>query len=105
MPTTPRPKKPRNPATPKGWRVDPIPSRPAYQGDAGHILIPVWLTKNGQHMADTDMVLLPAEAKLLSERLTNALCGSRSPLQELIRGRAVADGPGVTVVAKHPHFS
>lgn len=102
MPTSPKPK---NPSGPKGWRVDPIPSCPAYQDGAGHTRIPVWLTKNGRHVADAEMILLPAAAELLAERLTNALCGFHSTLRALVHAHAMAKGPGVTVIAKHPHSS
>lgn len=103
MPTEPKkPRKPR-PCVPQGWRVEPIPSRPAYRGEDGNVHIPVWLSQNGRHVADTEMVLLSSEAELLSERLTDAVGGARSILQELFHGQAVAQGPGVTVVSKLPH--
>ncbi|MFD9218533.1 hypothetical protein ACFWDI_00525 [Streptomyces sp. NPDC060064] len=75
MPTKLR--NPREEPTTKGWRVDPIPSRPAYKDDDGNVRIPIWLTKNGRHTVDTEMVLLPSEAELLSERLTAAIGASR----------------------------
>ncbi|WP_369374991.1 hypothetical protein [Streptomyces sp. cg36] len=100
MPTEP---KNHRQQAPQGWRMDPIPSRPAYRDGDGRIRVPVWLTKDGRHMADTEMVLLPSEAELLSEQLTHAIGGSRSILQELFHGQAVVQGPGVTVVSKLPH--
>ncbi|MEU9011098.1 hypothetical protein AB0D12_15200 [Streptomyces sp. NPDC048479] len=87
----------------KGWRMDPIPSRPAYKDDDGNVRIPIWLTKNGRHTADTEMVLLPSEAELLNERLTDAIGGPRSTLQALLHASVIARGPGVTVVSKLPH--
>ncbi len=80
--------------------MDPIPSRPAYRDDDGKIRIPVWLTRDGRHVADTEMILLPSEAQLLSERLTDAIGGSRSIMQELFHKQASPSGPGVTVVSK-----
>ncbi|MFF3454501.1 hypothetical protein ACFYXH_09230 [Streptomyces sp. NPDC002730] len=49
------------------------------------------------------MVLLPSEAELLSERLTDAIGASRSTLQALLHAHVIAQGPGVTVVSKLPH--
>ncbi|WP_406269621.1 hypothetical protein OHT93_16765 [Streptomyces sp. NBC_00191] len=88
---------------PKGWRIDPIPSRPAYKDEDGNVRIPIWLTKNGRHAADTEMVLLPSEAELLNERLTNAIGDPPSNLQALHRAHVIAQGHGVTVVSKLPH--
>ncbi|NUK09847.1 hypothetical protein HRW18_17935 [Streptomyces lunaelactis] len=90
-------------AAPSGWRMDPIPSRPAYKDEDGNVRIPIWLTKNGRHTADTEMVLLPSEAELLSERLTDAIGDPRSTLQALLHAPVIAQGPGVTVVSKLPH--
>lgn len=62
------------------------------------------ITRNGEYVADTEIVLLPSDAELLSERLTDAVGGSRSILQELFRGQATsARGPGIAVVSKLPH--
>ncbi|MEU3920011.1 hypothetical protein [Streptomyces sp. NPDC029004] len=88
---------------PRGWRIDPIPSRPAYKDEDGNIRIPIWLTKNGRHAADTEMVLLPSEAELLNERLTNAIGDPPSNLQALHHAQVIARGHGVTVVSKLPH--
>ncbi|MFE6404213.1 hypothetical protein [Streptomyces alboflavus] len=102
MPT--EPKNQRQKAS-QGWRMDPIPSRQAYQDDDGNIRIPVWLTKNGRHMADTEMVLLPSEAALLADNLTNAMRdNSRSVLHELFRESATARGPGVVYVSKAEQY-
>ncbi|WP_069884096.1 hypothetical protein [Streptomyces luteocolor] len=87
----------------RGWRLDPIPSRQAYRGDDGFIRVPMWISRDGKHVADTEMVLLPTEAALLSEHLTEALAGSLSIMQELFHGDALAEGPGVTVVSKLRH--
>ncbi|MBB5935125.1 hypothetical protein FHS42_002175 [Streptomyces zagrosensis] len=55
----------------------------------------MWITRNGKHVADTEMVLLSSEAELLSNRLTNAVSDSRSIVQEPFRGQATsASGPG-----------
>ncbi|MGY0061122.1 hypothetical protein ACWY4P_32035 [Streptomyces sp. LZ34] len=54
-------------------------------------------------MVDTEMVLLPFEAELLSERLADAIGSARSIMQELFHRHAVAEGPGVTVVSKIRH--
>ncbi|MEV3856673.1 hypothetical protein AB0J38_20380 [Streptomyces sp. NPDC050095] len=86
----------------RGWRLDPIPSRKAYRDDDGFIRVPMWIAKDGKHVADTEMVLLPSEAALLSERLTEALAGSLTITQELFHGDVLAEGPGVTVVSKLP---
>ncbi|MDQ0942622.1 hypothetical protein [Streptomyces sp. V1I1] len=83
--------------------MDPIPSRPAYKDEDGNVRIPIWLTKNGRHTADTEMVLLPSEAEFLSEQLTDALGGSPSSVQALLHAHVIAKGPGVTVVSKLPH--
>ncbi|MEV0220014.1 hypothetical protein [Streptomyces sp. NPDC050704] len=83
-----------------GWRMDPIPSRPAYKGDDGSVRIPIWLTKNGRHIADVEMVLLPSEAELLADRLAKAMGSSRSILHELFRESATALAPGVVLVPK-----
>lgn len=40
-------------------KLDPIPSRPANIDEDGNIRIPIWLTPNGRHTADTEMVCLP----------------------------------------------
>lgn len=85
--------------------MDPIPSRPAYRDDDGNIRVPVWLTKNGRHMADTEMVLLPSEAALLADNLTNAMKdNARSMLHELFRESATALGPGVIYVSKPDQY-
>lgn len=85
--------------------MDPIPSRPAYQDGDGNIRVPVWLTKNGRHMADTEMVLLPSEAALLADNLTNAMRdNSRSILHETFRESATALGPGVVFVSKSDQY-
>ncbi|WP_406000108.1 hypothetical protein [Streptomyces sp. NBC_00829] len=101
MPTNQR--NTREQPTDKGWRMDPIPSRPAYKDDDGNVRIPIWLTKNGRHTADTEMILLPSEAALLNERLTDAIEGPGSALQPLLHADVIAKGPGVTVVSKLPH--
>lgn len=84
----------------RGWRMDPIPGRPAYRDGEGNVRVPVWLTRDGRHVADTEMVLLPSEAELLGERLTAALDGEQTLVHKLFQGQAVAMGPGVTVVSK-----
>ncbi|WP_436738558.1 hypothetical protein [Streptomyces sp. BBFR102] len=102
MPT--EPKKDRQKA-PAGWRMDPIPSRPAYRDDDGNLRAPLWLTKNGRHMADTEMILLPPEAALLADNLTHAMRdNSRSILQETFREGATALGPGVVFVSKSDQY-
>ncbi|MFI1682729.1 MULTISPECIES: hypothetical protein [unclassified Streptomyces] len=102
MPTEPKSQRKKSP---QGWRMDPIPSRPAYRDDDGNIRIPVWLTKNGRHMADTEMVLLPSEAALLADNLTNAMRdNSRSILHEIFRESATALGPGVVFVSKSDQY-
>ncbi len=83
----------------------PIPSRPAYRDDDGNIRIPVWLTKNGRLMADTEMILLLSEAALLDDNLTNAMRdNSRSILHEIFRESATALGPGVVFVSKSDQY-
>ncbi|MEV0640183.1 hypothetical protein AB0I77_35670 [Streptomyces sp. NPDC050619] len=75
--------KPEQQPVARGWRMDPIPSRPAYKGDDDSIRIPIWLTKNGRHIADVEMVLLPSEAELLADCLAQAMGSDRSVLHEL----------------------
>ncbi len=102
MPTEP---KNHRKSVPQGWRMDPIPSRKAYRDDDGNIRVPMWLTKNGRHMADTEMVLLPSEAALLAESLANAMRdGPRSMLDELFRESATALAPGVVYVQKPEQY-
>ncbi|MFH9423835.1 hypothetical protein [Streptomyces sp. NPDC017529] len=102
MPT--EPKKDRQ-KVPLGWRMDPIPSRPAYRDDDGNIRIPVWLTKSGRHMADTEMVLLPSEAALLADHLAKAMRdNARSMLHEFFRESATALGPGAVYVSKPDQY-
>ncbi|WP_156726916.1 hypothetical protein [Streptomyces apocyni] len=60
----------------------------------------MWLTKNGRHVADTEMVLLPSEAELLHDNVANALGDARSAVAALLRGSGAAFGPGVFVVPK-----
>ncbi|MFF8440470.1 hypothetical protein ACF07U_06260 [Streptomyces californicus] len=61
----------------------------------------MWLTKNGRHTADTEMVLLPSAAALLADNLTNAMRdNARSVLHELLRDSATALAPGVVLVSK-----
>ncbi|MEU1019496.1 hypothetical protein [Streptomyces sp. NPDC005898] len=98
MPTEPKNQRQK---APQGWRMDPIPSRPAYRDDEGRIRVPMWLTKNGRHTADTEMVLLPSEAALLADNLANAMHeNSRSMLHEIFRQSTTAPGPGVVYVPK-----
>ncbi|MFS0694477.1 hypothetical protein [Streptomyces nitrosporeus] len=98
MPT--EPKKDRQKA-PQSWRMDPIPSRPAYRGDEGKIRVPMRLTKDGRHMADTEMTLLPSEAALLADNPTNAMRDNARPiLHEIFRESTPALGPGVVFVSK-----
>ncbi|MFC7308472.1 hypothetical protein ACFQVC_30170 [Streptomyces monticola] len=86
---------------PKGWRLDPIPSRTAYRDDDGNVRVPMWITRNGNHVADTEMVLLPSEVDLLRDQLADAMGSNRSLIQELFRGRTLsASGPGVVLVSK-----
>ncbi len=102
MPTEP---KSDSQKAPQGWRMDPVPSRPAYRDDDGNIRIPVRPTKNGRHTADTEMVLLPSEAALLADHLTNAMRdNSRSMLHELFRESATALAPGVVLVSKSDQY-
>ncbi|MFE7115891.1 hypothetical protein ACFU99_10785 [Streptomyces sp. NPDC057654] len=56
-------------------------------------------------MADTEMVLLPSEAALLADHLTNAMRdNSRSMLHELFRESATALGTGVVYVRKSEQY-
>ncbi|GCD45369.1 hypothetical protein [Streptomyces paromomycinus] len=101
------PTEPKNDSqkAPQGWRMDPIPSRPAYRDVDGNIRVPMWLTKNGRHTADTEMILLPSEAALLVDSLTNAMKdNARSTLHELFRESATAVGPGVLYVSKTDQY-
>ncbi|MFJ5128342.1 hypothetical protein ACIP80_25020 [Streptomyces sp. NPDC088555] len=101
MPTEPKSNMQK---APQGWRMDPISSRPAYQDGDGNIRMPVWSTKNGRHMAETELALLPPEAALLAEHLTNAMRdNSRSMLHELFR-KSAAFGPGVVYVRKSEQY-
>ncbi|MFF4603566.1 hypothetical protein ACFY12_12600 [Streptomyces sp. NPDC001339] len=90
---------PNGQSTPKGWRLDPIPTRKTYMDEDGNVRVPMWITRNGKHVADTEMALLPSEAELLSERLTEAIGVSRSIMHEMFHKHA---GPGVTVASKLP---
>ncbi|MFD9790232.1 hypothetical protein ACFWXK_04695 [Streptomyces sp. NPDC059070] len=82
---------PRSPdPTPRGWRVDPIPSRPARRDTDGNVRVPLWLARDGEHVADADMVLLPSEAALLHDRLGEALRGAA---RDALHGRAAPMGP------------
>ncbi|WP_405613116.1 hypothetical protein [Streptomyces sp. NBC_01508] len=81
--------------------MDPIPSRPAYRDHEEKIRIPVWLTKNGRHVTDTEMILLPSEAELLRERLTEAMGSTRSHLHGLLMDSpSTVLAPGATLVHK-----
>ncbi|WP_369235066.1 hypothetical protein AB5J56_24785 [Streptomyces sp. R21] len=80
--------------------MDPIPGRLAEKDEDGRVHIPIWLTKNGRHVADTEMVLLPSEAQLLVEHLTKAMGSNRSVLHELFQDSAIALAPGVVLVSK-----
>ncbi|WP_447041413.1 hypothetical protein [Streptomyces sp. DSM 118878] len=56
-------------------------------------------------MADTEMMLLPSEAALLADNLTNAMRdNSRSILHEIFRESATALGPGVVFVSKSDQY-
>lgn len=102
MPTEPKNQRQK---APQGWRMDPLPSRPAYRDDDGNVRVPMWLTKNGRHMADTEMILLPSEAALLADNLTNAMRdNSRSIPHEIFRESATALGPGVVFVSKSDQY-
>lgn len=102
MPTRP---KNQSQKAPQGWRMDPMPSRQAYRDGEGNIRVPMWLTKNGRHMADTEMVLLPSEAALLADNLVKALReNTRSMLHELFRESATALSPGVVYVSKPDQY-
>ncbi|MEU2853603.1 hypothetical protein AB0K71_11635 [Streptomyces syringium] len=82
--------------------MDPILSRPAYRDEeTGCVRIPVWLSKNGRHVAETEMVLPPSEAALLRDRLTDAGAGTHSALHSLCAGHSgVMLAPGVVLVPK-----
>ncbi|MFH8594773.1 hypothetical protein [Streptomyces rimosus] len=83
------------------WRIDLIPSRRSYRDEDGNIRVPMWLTKNGRHMADTEMILLPSEAALLLDGLVEALrVNPGSMLHELLRESTTALAPGVLYVPK-----
>ncbi|MER6531131.1 site-specific integrase [Streptomyces sp. NPDC001508] len=76
----------------QGWRLDPIPSQKTYRDDDGFIRVPMWIARDGKHVADTEIILLPSEAAFLSEHLTEALAGSLSIMQELFHCHALAEG-------------
>lgn len=82
------------------WRVEPIPGRLAYRDENGRTRIPVWLVRNGRHVADTDIVLLPSEATLLRDQLTatnDENCRDESLLFPAQQARQAGDD-GMTVV-------
>ncbi|PKV86388.1 hypothetical protein [Streptomyces sp. TLI_146] len=80
--------------TPRGWRIDPIPSRPARRDTDGNVRVALWLARDGRHVADADMVLLPSEAALLHDRLGEALRGAaREAVREAGRGGVTVVGP------------
>jgi hypothetical protein len=83
-----------------GWRIEPIPTRPAYEDADGNVRVPIWLTNDGRHLADTEMVLRPSEAQLLSDRPVSALSATTSVVQELFRNSATMLAPGVALVRK-----
>ncbi|MEV8015074.1 hypothetical protein AB0O76_01680 [Streptomyces sp. NPDC086554] len=98
-------RKPQQPVA-RGWRLEPIPSRPAYLDPEDNVRVPVWLSKNGRHVADTEMVLRPSEAELLRDHVDGALGEASAPsiLHTLCRDNAMALWPGVVLVVKDGPF-
>lgn len=86
--------------------MEPVLSRPAYRDEeTGCVRIPVRLSKNGRHVAETEMVLLPSEVALLHDQLTDAVAGTHSALHGLLTGRSgVTLAPGVVLVPRTGQF-
>ena len=88
---------------PLGWRLEPSPGREVHRNASGTIRVPIWISRDDKHVADADLVLLPSEAQLMSDRLATAVGGMRSIMQELFRDSpVVASGPGITLISKLP---
>ncbi|HEY9412683.1 MAG TPA: hypothetical protein VIP77_24125 [Jiangellaceae bacterium] len=93
-------------SAPKGWRLEPCPGREVHTDVHGQICVPMWISRDDEHVADAEMVLLPAEARLMSDRLTMAVGGARSIMQELFPESAIAaSGRGVTLISKLPDMA
>jgi hypothetical protein len=72
--------------SPRGWRIDRIPGKAVRRDeDDGRITVPLWLLRNGEHRADLDLTLSPAEAEVLHAQLCYALAAL--PLAPLEGGR------------------
>lgn len=61
----------------RGWRIDRIPSRPA-RAVEGRVAVPLWLVRDGEHVADVDLLLSAAEAEVLHAETGDVLAVLRA---------------------------
>ena len=67
------------PETGGGWRIERIPGRPPHSTEDGRLALPLWLVRDGRHIADIELVMSPAEAEHLHASLCRALEGHPPP--------------------------
>ena len=64
---------------PQGWRIERIPGRPLRTAGNDRMALPLWLVRDGRHVADVELVMSLAEAEHLHAALCLALDGHEAP--------------------------
>jgi hypothetical protein len=57
------------------WRIERIPGRPAHRTETGRIELPLWLSRNGRHVADASLTMTLDEAAELRAHLDQLIYG------------------------------
>ncbi|MDX3752429.1 hypothetical protein [Streptomyces sp. AK08-02] len=61
------------------WEIKRTPGRPLHRTDDDRLVLPLSLSRNGEHATDTELSLSPAEAEHLHAALCRALDGHPAP--------------------------
>ncbi|WP_171164271.1 hypothetical protein [Streptomyces sp. I05A-00742] len=64
------------------WRVELTPFRRPYLDADGNVCIPLWLCRDGEHVADTALRLRPSEAEPFRYHIDGVLSGTPFPWGE-----------------------
>lgn len=57
----------------RGWRIERIPGRPVHSLEDGRFGLPLWLLKDGKHIADLELSMSPAETERVHADFCRAL--------------------------------
>jgi hypothetical protein len=61
------------------WEIQRTPGRPLHRTDDDRLAVPLWLSRDGEHATDVELMLSMVDAERLHAALCRALDGHPAP--------------------------